>query len=58
MSVKVYLVGDEDSPKTNSWLAMTNSIEEANRLMEEMGDTCSFKSITVKEKSDDNPKRS
>ncbi len=30
--IEVYLVGDKDSPKTNQWLAMTDSLEEADKL--------------------------
>jgi hypothetical protein len=49
-AVEVYLVGDEDSPKTNSWLAMTNSKTEALNLLETLEGACTYKSITVKEK--------
>ena len=45
-STKVYLVGNEEAPVTNQWEAMTNSILEAERLMEELG-LNSFKVITV-----------
>jgi hypothetical protein len=49
MSVKVYLVGDENAPKTNSWLAMTNSADEAARLLEELDGAARMKTITVKD---------
>ena len=34
---EVYLVGDDKSPETNQWLAMTNSTVERDRLMVELG---------------------
>jgi hypothetical protein len=41
----IYLVGDKDAPKTNQWLAMTNSETEAKRLLEELPGA-----VTMKEK--------
>lgn len=48
MSVKVYLVGDENAPKTNSWQAMTNNWSEAERLLKELGPTYTHKVVEVK----------
>jgi hypothetical protein len=45
---KIYLVGDDNAPKTNSWLAMTNSAEEAARLLEELEGASRMKTIEVK----------
>ena len=50
MSVKLYLIGDENAPKNNSWLAMTNSADEAARLLEELEGAARMKPITVKDK--------
>jgi hypothetical protein len=50
--IKLYLVGDESSPKSNSWLAMTNSPEEATRLLDELEGACTYKSITVKQREE------
>lgn len=47
MTTKVYLVGGPEAPKTNSWLAMTNSWEEASRLKAEYGPTAQHKVVTV-----------
>ena len=47
MTNKVYLVGDENSPKTNQWLSMTNSLEEAERLMAEQGHTATMREVAV-----------
>ena len=49
-SVELYLVGTEASEKDNSWLAMTNSREEAARLLTELDGACRMKTITVEEK--------
>ena len=48
MTTKVYLVGDKDAPKTNSWKAMTNNWSEAERLKAEMGPTATHKVVEVK----------
>lgn len=48
MSIKVYLVGDEKAPKTNSWEAMTNNWSEAERLLKELGPTSTHKVVEVK----------
>ena len=45
---KVYLVGDKDSPKANSWLAMTNNWGEAERLMKEIGPEATHKVVIPK----------
>lgn len=50
MSTKVYLVGDDNSPKTNQWLAMTNCPDEAARIMGEIEEACRIKPITVNKK--------
>ena len=47
MTVKIYLVGDKDAPKTNSWEAMTNNWNEASRLKTELGPTATHKVVTV-----------
>ena len=49
MSVKLYLIGDENAPKNNSWMAMTNSAEEAARLLEELDGAARMKTITVED---------
>ena len=36
MSTTVYLVGTKESPKTNSWEAMTNDLSEVERLFIEL----------------------
>lgn len=47
MVTKLWLVGDKNATKTNSWLAMTNDEAEAQRLLETLdGATCT-KSIDV-----------
>lgn len=33
----IYLVGDKDSEKRNSWLAMTNCEQRAKELLAELG---------------------
>jgi hypothetical protein len=45
---KVYLVGDENAQKNNSWVAMTNNME---RAIKEMGAITNgqIKTITVEE---------
>ncbi len=48
MTTLVHLVGDKDSSKTNSWLAMTNSLKEAERLVGTMAGATSVKTIEVK----------
>lgn len=45
---KVYLVGTEESPKTNFWLAVTNDKEEAAKLLESLEGACRMKAIDVK----------
>ena len=47
---KVYLVGTEESPKTNQWLAMTNDKEEAAKLLESLEGACRMKAIDVSRK--------
>jgi hypothetical protein len=49
MAVKIYLIGDRESPTTNSWLAMTNDIKQVEVLMDELEGACTYKSLTVKE---------
>lgn len=44
---KVYLVGNERSPNTNQWLAMTNNWSEAERLKAEIGPTATHKVVLV-----------
>lgn len=39
MKTEVYLVGNNESPQNNQWLAMTNSTAERDRLMVELGGT-------------------
>ena len=48
-AVKVYLVGDKNSEKTNSWLAMTNCANKAAELLAEMEGATSLRIINVKE---------
>ena len=45
----VYLIGDDDAPKTNSWLAMTSDPDLVEGLMKEVGGTRT-KSVFVKPK--------
>ncbi len=44
----IYLVGDKNSLKANSYLAMTNSLEEAERLLEELPTAVTIKKVGVK----------
>lgn len=45
---EIFLVGDKDSEKKNSWLAMTNNQEEATKLLGTLeGATC-MKTVEVK----------
>jgi hypothetical protein len=48
--IKIYLIGDIDSPKNNSWLAMTNDIKQVEILLDTLEDACTYKSIRVKER--------
>jgi hypothetical protein len=50
MSTKIYLVGDQEAPKTNRWEAMTNNWDEASRLKTEMGPTATHKVVMVEPK--------
>jgi putative SOS response-associated peptidase YedK len=43
-------VGDEHAQKTNSWLMMTNSMDEAVKMIDEIPNG-QIKTIRVKEKS-------
>lgn len=45
---KVYLVGDKNSVKNNSWLAMTNDLGEAERLVKEIPEAVNIKPIEVR----------
>ena len=45
----IYLVGDDDAPKTNQWLAMTNDPQLVEGLMQEVGATRT-KSVFVRPK--------
>ena len=47
---EIYLVGTEESPKTNQWLAMTNSLEEVENLLETLEGATTFKTIEVNER--------
>ena len=47
MTNKIYLVGDKDAPKTNSWEAMTNNWAEAERLLKDMGVGSTHKVVNV-----------
>ena len=47
MSEIVYLVGDKDAAKRNSWLAMTDSAEEAQRLLDELPSAVQTKEVKV-----------
>jgi len=44
---KLYLVGDVHAADTNQWLAMTNSITEASRLLEELEGAARIKTVYV-----------
>lgn len=50
---EVYLVGGENADKDNSWMAMTNSREEAARLLTELDGACRMKTIKVGENSNE-----
>jgi len=50
MSVKVYLVGDKNAPKTNSWEHMTNSWAAAEQLKAALGPTAAHKVVNVNQK--------
>lgn len=45
--IKLYLVGNDESEKTNSWLAMTNDIRQAQNLIENMEGATALKIIDV-----------
>lgn len=45
---EVFLVGTKESPKTNQWLAMTNSLQERDRLLRELEGAETHKSIVVR----------
>ena len=47
----IYLIGDDDAPKTNRWLAITNDPDHVESLMKETGGTRT-KSVFVKPKGD------
>ena len=44
----VYVVGPEEALKTNQWLAMTNSHEEAYKLLETLEGATIMKEVEVK----------
>ena len=44
----VYVVGPEEALKTNQWLAMTNSHEEAQRLVGTLEGATTIKEVEVK----------
>ena len=46
----VFLVGDEKSEKTNQWLMVTPSLEDAQKYMDEEPTALVVKRITVKER--------
>lgn len=48
---KVYLVGYEKAPKTNSWQAMTNDKAAALRMMAENPKLVSFKEVEVRDRA-------
>lgn len=43
----LYLVGHKKSEKYNSWLAMTNNAEEADKLLHELPKAAVVKEVTV-----------
>lgn len=45
----IYVVGDEQSQKTNQWWAMTNDMDCVKQLMDELGAT-KYKKVFVKPK--------
>jgi hypothetical protein len=47
----IYLIGDDEAPKTNSWLAMTNDPQQVEVLMKELGGTRT-KSVFVRPRED------
>lgn len=47
----IYLVGDEESVKLNSWWAITNDAEQVEPLMKELGGT-KYKKVYVQPKGD------
>ncbi len=51
MTTKIYLVGGAESPKTNSWAAMTNNWVEAERLKGEIGPSATHKVVVVPPKA-------
>jgi hypothetical protein len=53
MAVKIYLIGDIDSPKNNNWLAMTNDMEQVAILLDTLEGACTYKSVRVQEADDD-----
>ena len=44
----VYVVGPEEALKTNQWLAMTDSLKEAYRLLETLEGATTMKEVEVK----------
>jgi len=46
-NTKIFLIGTQDSPKTNRWEAMTNNWLEAERLKTELGETATHKVVKV-----------
>jgi hypothetical protein len=44
----VYVVGPEEALKTNQWLAMTNSHEEAYKLLETLDGATTIKEVEVR----------
>ena len=44
----VYVVGPEEALKTNQWLAMTDSLKEAYRLIETLEGATTIKEVEVK----------
>jgi len=47
---EIYLVGSEESLKTNQWLAMTNNMDEVENLLETLEGATTFKTIEVNER--------
>lgn len=50
--VKLYLIGDSKAEETNSWLAMTNDMGDAQALLESLEGATSLKIIDVEVKDD------
>ncbi len=48
MTSKVWVVGDESSPKTNQWLAMTNNKDEAEKLLTTLEGASTLKEVDVR----------